>query len=112
MQPGLTRALELTRTFAPANLRRVAAEWDDVFADSDHALTGREQEVAELLAQALSNREIATTLVISQSTAEVHVKHRAEQARPYPSPANCGRHESRSAVAAAGAPAVPLAGAP
>jgi DNA-binding NarL/FixJ family response regulator len=75
MQPGLTRALELSRTFVPANLRRVAAEWDDVFADSDHALTEREQEAAELLAQGLGNREIATTLVISQSAAEVHVKH-------------------------------------
>ena len=75
MQPGLTRALELSRTFVAANLRRVAAESDDVFADSDHALTEREQEVAKFLAQGLSNREIATTLVISQSTAEVHVKH-------------------------------------
>jgi len=38
-------------------------------------LTRREQEVAALVAQGLSNREIATRLVISQRTAEAHVEH-------------------------------------
>jgi DNA-binding CsgD family transcriptional regulator len=38
-------------------------------------LTGREREVAGLLAAGRSNREIAETLVISEGTVEVHVKH-------------------------------------
>ena len=42
---------------------------------STAVLTRREQEVAELLAQGLSNKEIAGQLVISQRTAEGHVEH-------------------------------------
>ncbi|MEO3791648.1 LuxR C-terminal-related transcriptional regulator [Nonomuraea sp. B10E15] len=38
-------------------------------------LTPREQEVAELVAQGLSNKEIAARLVIAQRTAEGHVEH-------------------------------------
>ena len=37
-------------------------------------LTRRERQVAELVAQALSNKQIATRLVISQRTAESHVE--------------------------------------
>ncbi|HEY1296434.1 MAG TPA: LuxR C-terminal-related transcriptional regulator, partial [Chloroflexota bacterium] len=43
--------------------------------ESLEPLTEREREVATLLAKGMSNREIAATLVISESTAEVHVKH-------------------------------------
>ncbi len=39
------------------------------------ALTRREWEIAELLAQGLSNKEVAARLVISQRTAESHVEH-------------------------------------
>src|SRR5207248_10746621 len=39
------------------------------------ALTCREHEIAELVAQGLSNREIASKVVISQRTAEGHVEH-------------------------------------
>lgn len=42
--------------------------------DAD-VLTPREREVAALLAEGLTNREIAETLVISTQTAETHVKH-------------------------------------
>jgi DNA-binding NarL/FixJ family response regulator len=70
MQPALTRALELSRSSAPAPARAERS-----FADSPDPLTEREREVAQLLAQGQSNREIAATLVISESTAEVHVKH-------------------------------------
>lgn len=38
-------------------------------------LTRREQEIAELLAEGKTNKEIAATLVISQRTAESHVEH-------------------------------------
>ena len=38
-------------------------------------LTARELEVAALIAQGLSNREIAARLVISARTAETHVEH-------------------------------------
>ena len=37
-------------------------------------LTAREGEVAAQVARGLSNREIAEALVITESTAEVHVK--------------------------------------
>ena len=39
------------------------------------ALTAREREVARLLASGSSNRDISAALVISEGTAEVHVKH-------------------------------------
>jgi non-specific serine/threonine protein kinase len=38
-------------------------------------LTPREQEVAELVAEAMSNKQIAARLVISQRTAETHIEH-------------------------------------
>ena len=41
----------------------------------DAVLTRREREIAELVAQGLSNREIASRLVIAQRTAEGHVEH-------------------------------------
>jgi non-specific serine/threonine protein kinase len=39
------------------------------------ALTAREREVAALVTRGQTNREIATTLVISERTADVHVHH-------------------------------------
>jgi predicted ATPase/DNA-binding CsgD family transcriptional regulator len=42
---------------------------------SSGELTPREGEIAGLVAQGLSNREIASKLVISQRTAETHVEH-------------------------------------
>ena len=42
---------------------------------SEEPLTRREQEVLALLAQGLTNREIAQALVISEVTAKVHVRH-------------------------------------
>jgi predicted ATPase/DNA-binding CsgD family transcriptional regulator len=38
-------------------------------------LTRRELEIADLVAQGMSNKEIASTLVIAQRTAETHVEH-------------------------------------
>jgi non-specific serine/threonine protein kinase len=38
-------------------------------------LTRREREVSLLIAQGMSNKEIASKLVISRRTAEAHVEH-------------------------------------
>ena len=38
-------------------------------------MTRREREIAGLLAEGLTNKEIASRLVISQRTAETHVDH-------------------------------------
>jgi predicted ATPase/DNA-binding CsgD family transcriptional regulator len=43
--------------------------------DGPVTLTRREQEVAELVARGLSNKQIASSLVIAQRTAETHVEH-------------------------------------
>ncbi|MCO6009195.1 LuxR C-terminal-related transcriptional regulator, partial [Actinoallomurus purpureus] len=45
-------------------------------ADPDRSpLTRREMEIAHLVAEGMSNKEIAATLVIAQRTAEGHVEH-------------------------------------
>jgi DNA-binding CsgD family transcriptional regulator len=44
-------------------------------ASAPGALTRREREIAGLLAEGLTNKEIASRLVISQRTAETHVDH-------------------------------------
>ncbi|HVE93398.1 MAG TPA: LuxR C-terminal-related transcriptional regulator, partial [Acidimicrobiales bacterium] len=49
--------------------RRVAC------ADPTRALTRREREVADLVSQGLTNRELAERLVIAERTAENHVQH-------------------------------------
>ena len=43
--------------------------------DAGPALTRRERQIAELVANGLSNQEIASSLVISRRTAEGHVEH-------------------------------------
>jgi DNA-binding CsgD family transcriptional regulator len=60
--PGLLQA-------ADAFLANAAAE-----ARAEDPLTPREREVAGLVAQALSNREVARTLVLSERTVESHVR--------------------------------------
>jgi DNA-binding NarL/FixJ family response regulator len=44
-------------------------------ASKAHLLTGRESEVAVLIARGLSNRQIAETLVIAERTVTNHVEH-------------------------------------
>jgi DNA-binding CsgD family transcriptional regulator/tetratricopeptide (TPR) repeat protein len=51
-------------------LRRSASR-----ADPTRALTRREREVADLVSQGLTNREVAERLVIAPRTAENHVQH-------------------------------------
>ena len=43
--------------------------------DSPAALTRRERDVAELVGQGLTNREIAERLYLSERTAQNHVQH-------------------------------------
>jgi DNA-binding NarL/FixJ family response regulator len=42
---------------------------------SDEGLTAREQEVARLVAEGLTNKEIAARLQLSVRTVESHVRH-------------------------------------
>jgi DNA-binding CsgD family transcriptional regulator len=69
MQPALGRGLSLLEQ---VQHRTPVAASD---APISHVLTGRERDVAQLLAAGRSNREIADTLVITEGTVEVHVKH-------------------------------------
>ncbi len=62
MQPALEHALKQHQKLTTAGLR------SDI-------LTSREREVAGLVARGWSNRDIADALVITEGTAEVHVKH-------------------------------------
>ena len=52
---------------------------DEALREVDHSgsgpLSSRELEVAELVAQGLTNREIAQRLIISARTVESHVEH-------------------------------------
>ena len=75
MQPSLDRAPEAAGRAAQPRQVRSATRADTTLPESRNPLTEREREVATLLAQGMSNRDIAATLVISESTAEVHVKH-------------------------------------
>jgi non-specific serine/threonine protein kinase len=63
MKPALQRARALRETVAPA------------VASASETLTVREREIASLIADGLSNHDIAERLVITQGTVEVHVKH-------------------------------------
>jgi ATP/maltotriose-dependent transcriptional regulator MalT len=60
--PGLIRAAD---TFLTATAGKARAQ---------DPLTDREHEVAALVAQALTNREVATALVLSERTVESHVR--------------------------------------
>jgi predicted ATPase/DNA-binding CsgD family transcriptional regulator len=75
-QQGLAFSFEEAVAFA---LGEVVSPTRDIPADPsaqrDDALTRREREIAELIARGLSNKEIASTLVIAQRTAEAHVGH-------------------------------------
>jgi DNA-binding NarL/FixJ family response regulator len=70
MQPALERALALRDKVEAATAQLPGRRT----ATSD-TLTAREREIAGLMADGLSNRDIAEKLVISEGTVDVHVKH-------------------------------------
>ena len=80
----LPRAVELARAAAaearrldmPGLLRTADAFLAEAAAKArtEDPLTAREREVVELVAQALSNREVARQLVLSERTVESHVR--------------------------------------
>jgi DNA-binding CsgD family transcriptional regulator len=69
MQPSLERGLALRDKLTPAQAMEPARQ------SASDTLTAREREIASLVADGLSNRDIAEKLVISEGTVEVHVKH-------------------------------------
>jgi DNA-binding CsgD family transcriptional regulator len=69
------RALALRETLVPAATLAAANE------SASDTLTVREREIATLMADGLSNRDIAEQLVISEGTVEVHVKAHPGQTR-------------------------------
>jgi len=67
----LEEAVDVALEIEAAAATPVAAETDEQLA----CLTPREREVAGLLVEGLTNRQIAAALVIAESTANLHVKH-------------------------------------
>jgi DNA-binding NarL/FixJ family response regulator len=67
LSPSVTRAVIQRLAGQPAPDAKAEAQLDE--------LTARERDVLELIARGLSNGEIATTLVIEESTVKTHVRH-------------------------------------
>jgi DNA-binding CsgD family transcriptional regulator len=70
MQPSLDRASQLLSRLTSVDSTPAASGHGPI-----EALTAREREVAGLVGSGRSNRDIASTLVITEATVEVHVKH-------------------------------------
>jgi predicted ATPase/DNA-binding CsgD family transcriptional regulator len=67
------RQMPLAQVLDPAENTRRSTRSRQADADGAGSLTSREEEIAGLLAQGLSNKAIAKSLVIAQRTAETHV---------------------------------------
>lgn len=70
---GLRRGADLT--FDEALSFALEEQAPPAATEEKTPLTAREWEVADLVAEGMTNREIADTLVVSQRTAEGHVEH-------------------------------------
>jgi non-specific serine/threonine protein kinase len=67
------RQMPLARALDDAEQTRRSTRSGQMDAGGTGSLTSREEEIAGLLAQGLSNKAIAKSLVIAQRTAETHV---------------------------------------
>jgi len=67
--------LTLEEAVAEALGAEPSSEEAEATASAASPLTARELEIAELISQGLSNKEIAAALVVAQRTAEGHVEH-------------------------------------
>ncbi|WP_369167317.1 response regulator transcription factor [Streptomyces sp. R28] len=65
------------KVFEESRLLHYALEPDQepIVPSAPHPLTARKQEVAELVAQGMTNRQIAAVLVVSSRTVEGHVEN-------------------------------------
>ncbi|MBM3143422.1 MAG: response regulator transcription factor [Chloroflexi bacterium] len=70
-----TITLEIPETQLVEWLRRLTPSAVRAAAGPDSGLTGREQEVLRLIAEGLSNRQIAEKLVLSEKTVKTHVSN-------------------------------------
>jgi len=64
----------LLETIGEFGAEKLAASGDDALAGAP-VLTSRELEIAGLVAEGLSNRQIAERLVISKRTVDAHIEH-------------------------------------
>ena len=69
------RQMPLAQVLHGAENKRRSTRSGQDHADGADLLTAREEEIAALLAQGLSNKEIANSLVIALRTAETHVEN-------------------------------------
>ena len=75
-EAALKRGTEMSSSDAVAlALEQAASVPAPRSSTDDSGLTRREREVAALIAEGLSNREIAARLVVAQRTAEGHVEN-------------------------------------
>jgi DNA-binding NarL/FixJ family response regulator len=73
---GIRRGeLAMPRTIAAEALRELREDWSRASHGSGDGLTCREEEVVRLIADGLTDREIASRLGVSRRTAEAHVGH-------------------------------------
>ncbi|MCE7938484.1 MAG: DNA-binding response regulator [Chloroflexi bacterium CFX6] len=73
-------AVFLYPTLAKKLVDDYVSRWSARRADEPHhGLTPREREILALIAQGLSNRDVAVRLVISTSTVQTHVAHLIEK---------------------------------
>lgn len=67
--------LAMSRAIATEALRELRGDWERASHGCDDRLTFREEEVLQLVADGLTDREIASRLGVSKRTAEAHVGH-------------------------------------